>query len=135
MFFSPCGGAVGPTFLRPGEVCHRNDEEAVGSIGNTGQGVVPGSKGRKDAKRTASTGATGVGSTSSGTKVRDSQHQEGHIESEEEEEEGHGRFQRAEQEDEGEDKPTLEEYVSYGRRRPVTDPRTYHQIEAQEVEK
>lgn len=50
-----------PALLRPGEVRNGDDEEAVGRVGNTGQGVVPRQECRQDAKTTASAEAVLVG--------------------------------------------------------------------------
>jgi hypothetical protein len=103
----PLLGADLLSLLRPWEVSNRNDEEAVGSIGDTGQSVVPGSKGGEDAKGTAGAGAAWAWGAVDRTQISDSQEEEGKVEHEEEEEEGDGRFQGADQEQEGEDEPAL----------------------------
>ncbi len=100
-----CAGSL--SLLRPWEVSDRNDEEAVGSIGDTGQSVVPGSKGGEDAKCPAGAGAAWAWGAVDRTQISDTQEKEGEVEHEEEEEEGNGRFQGADQEKEGEDEPAL----------------------------
>jgi hypothetical protein len=89
-------------------VSHRDDEEAVASVGNTSEGVVPGSKGSKETKQT--TGlldwevdlALGIA-----LQVGDAEEQESQVQEEEEQEESDGRLERAEQHDGGENEPSL----------------------------
>jgi len=67
------------TLVRPREVCDGNDEEGVAAVGNTGKSVVPGGKGSKHTEGTASSEAGNV----TVLKVRDTEHEECEIESEE----------------------------------------------------
>jgi hypothetical protein len=74
--------AHGLTLLRPREVDNRHDEEAVGSVGNTGKSVVPGQKRSEDAESTASASETHVRSAILENEVGAAQHQECHIQGE-----------------------------------------------------
>ena len=64
-----------------------NDEERVAGIGDTGQSVVPGSECSEDTESTTGSETSDV----SVLEVRDTKHEEGKIEGEEEEEEGDSR--------------------------------------------
>lgn len=92
---------------RPGEVGNRDDEEAVAGVGDTGQGVVPGSEGGQETEETAGLLDLEVGETVLGAQVRDTEEQEGQIQEEEEQEEGDGGLEGAQDQDEGEDEPAL----------------------------
>lgn len=92
----------------PGEVGHRDYEEAVGVVGNTGQGVVPGGKGRHETEETTGHDDGRVGLALGVTvDVPNTQQQEGQVQEEEQQEEGHRRSQGAEEKDSGEDEPAL----------------------------
>jgi len=69
---------------------NRDEEEAVGRVRDTGQGIVPSRKRSEDAKRAASQDATMLWGATVRTvqQVSNTQHQEGHVQSKEEEEEG-----------------------------------------------
>jgi len=95
--------------LRPGEVSHGDDEEAVGAVRNTSQCVIPGGKGGHETEGTTSNNAVALRTGGIGIQVANPQHEESHVEGKEEEEEGHGRSERAEKQDEGEDEPAHEE--------------------------
>lgn len=117
-------------FVGPGEVGNGNDEEAsrvyqptghsqdrgtgessipVARVGNTGKGIVPGGEGGQNTERTTGLDEPGVGIFSVVLQVTDTQHEEGKVESAEEEEESHSRAQSADEQDEGEDEPALQE--------------------------
>lgn len=99
---------AGPASGRPGEVSNGDDEEAVASIGDTSQGVIPGRKGRKQTKQTSSLLDVDIGLVVSATlQVGDTEKQESQVQEEEEEEESNGRFECAEQHDGREDEPAL----------------------------
>lgn len=108
-----------------------NDEEGVAGIGDTCEGVVPvGNNVRhgiarklsdlgkvrdsprqecgQEAENTASFETSGHWRSVDGEDVGDTQHQECHVEGEEEGEEGDCRPQCAEQQNEGEDEPSLQ---------------------------
>lgn len=89
----------------------RDEEKAVSGVRNTGQGVVPGRKRGDDTKRTARPDQTGHWRATVGAvvEISEAEEEEGHVESEEEDEEGDCGTQRAEQEKEGEDEPAHEE--------------------------
>lgn len=82
---------------------------------------VPSDKRRQDTKSTTSPQQTGVGCASAAVvQVSESEHQECHVEGEEEQEEGHGGSQGADEHEEGEDEPAHEvdaERVEEGRGR------------------
>jgi hypothetical protein len=98
---APAGG-------RPGEVSDRDDEEAVASVGNTSEGVVPGSESCKETEETTSL-LNGDIDIVVGVplQVGDTEEQEGQVQEEEEQEESDGRLEGAEQHDGGEDEPAL----------------------------
>lgn len=95
------------TLVRPGEVRNGDEEERVAAVGNTGKSIVPGGECGEDTKSTTSSDASNVGASSIMLEVTDTQHEEGEIKSEEEEEKGNGRTKCADEEEEGEDKPAL----------------------------
>ena len=97
----------GLTLLGPREVKNGNDEEAVGGIGNTSKGVVPGQESCKDAESTSGTSEANVRRAVLEDKVGAAQHQEGQVQCEKQEEEGHSRLECADEEKEGEDEPAL----------------------------
>ena len=101
--------------LAPWEMQYRHNEEAVARVRNASQRIIPSRKCRKDTKSTTRTQAANLRSLRGVLKVGNAQHKESHIEGEEQEEEGDGRFQGAEEQDESEDEPTLEKsYVRVG---------------------
>ena len=67
----------------------------------------PGKEGSDDAERTACFEKTTLRQAVCWEQVSDTEHQEGHVESEEERKESNGRSQRAYQQDKGEDEPAL----------------------------
>ena len=93
--------------LRPREVNNWHNEKAVRCIGNTSEGIVPCQEGSEKSKIATCLVAAFVWSCRSVLEIPDRKQQEGHIEGEEEEEEGHGRFQRANEQNEREDEPAL----------------------------
>ena len=80
-----------------------NDEEGVAAVGDTGKGIVPGSKGGEDTEDTTGLDAGLVAAL----KVSDTEHEESQVQHEEEEEEGDGGAESADEEQEGEDEPSL----------------------------
>jgi hypothetical protein len=100
--------ATGTAGSRPREVSNGDDEEAVASIGDTGQGVVPGSKGCQETEETTCLLDRDVDTSGGiGLQVGDTEEEEGQVQEEEEQEEGDGRFEGAEEHDGGEDEPAL----------------------------
>ena len=90
-----------------------DDEEAVGVVGDTGEGVVPGGEGGEQAEEAAGLDDGRVGlALGVAVDVADTEQQEGQVEEEEEQEEGHGGAQGAEEQDRGEDEPALDKLVS-----------------------
>lgn len=82
-------------------------EEGVAGVRNTGKGVIPGDEGSKESEDTTSLDESVVNlSNTVQDEVSDSQHEEGHVEEKEEQEEGHGRTECAEEEEGGEDEPS-----------------------------
>lgn len=62
----------------------RNDEEAVAAVGNTGQGVVPGSEGCHETKETTGLDDGGVGlARAVALDVADTEQEEGDVQEEE----------------------------------------------------
>lgn len=94
--------------VRPWEVGDWDDEEGVGTVGNTGEGIVPGDESGEDAKDTAGLDAGGVWCAGAVLKVADSEHEEGQVQGEKEGEKGHCGAESADEEEEGEDEPSLE---------------------------
>lgn len=75
----------------PGEVSDGDYEEAVAGVGDTGKGVVPGSKGGQETEETTSLLDLGVGHVAGATlEVTDAEQQEGQVQEEEEQEESNG---------------------------------------------
>lgn len=86
----------------------RDDEEAVAGVGNTGQGVVPGNEGREEAEETARLDKVGVWMALGVVEeISDTEHEEGDLEEEEQQEEGHCGPESAEEDDGVEDEPAL----------------------------
>jgi hypothetical protein len=99
-----------------------NDEEAVAAVGNTGQGVVPGSEGCHETKETTGLDDGRVGLAGAvALDVADTEEEEGEIEEEEQQEESHSGSQGAEQQDGGEDEPALQTVSRGCRQRTRTD--------------
>lgn len=93
---------------RPGEVSNGDNEEAVASVGDTGEGIVPGGEGSQETEQTTSLLDIGIGGTiSTLLQVSDTEQEEGQVQEEEQQEEGDGRFEGANQHDGGKDEPTL----------------------------
>lgn len=125
----------GATLLGPREVDDRDNEEAVGCVGNTGQGIVPGHESCNDAKGTSGPSETGVRRAIFQDQVRTSQEEECQVQGEEEEEEGDGGLQGADKEEEGEDEPALKISQVRGEiKLDVYRSVTYHQIKSERVE-
>ena len=87
---------------------HRNDKEAITIIGDTGESIIPSSKGSEKTEEAAGLddgrvrGASGVA-----VEIADAEEEEGEVEGEEEDEEGDGTAEGGEEEDGGEDEPAL----------------------------
>lgn len=64
---------------RPGEVSDRNDEEAVGGIGDTSQSVVPSSESSEESEETTGFLDPGVRGAVLGEKVGDAKEEEGQV--------------------------------------------------------
>ena len=85
-------------------------EEGVAGVRNTGKGVVPSDEGSKESEDTTSLDESVVNlSNTVQDEVSDCQHEEGHVEEEEEQEEGDGRAECAEEEKGREDEPSSQE--------------------------
>jgi hypothetical protein len=97
------------SLLRPWEVGYGDNEEGVGVISDTSQGIVPSSKGSQETKVTSSLDARAVGRTVDWSEVANGQKQEGEIQEEKEQEEGNGRSKGADQQDGREDPPANKE--------------------------
>jgi len=93
----------------PREVCDGNDEEAVRTIRNTGQRIIPRRKSRQQSKRTTRHNTSFLRMFAVVLEVANAQQQERHGEREEQEEEGNSRPECAEKQDECENKPAHEE--------------------------
>ncbi len=91
----------------------RDDEEAVRGIGNTGEGVVPGQERCENAEGATSTSEADRRRAIVENQVAQTQEEEGEVQGEEQEEEGHGGLQRADEKDEGEDEPALYSQLAY----------------------
>lgn len=93
----------------PREVGDREDEEAVAAVGNTSKGVVPSSKGSQQTEEATGLdhGRVRVASVVA-LDVTNTEKQEGQVQEEEQQEEGHGGSQSAEEQDCGENEPALE---------------------------
>jgi len=88
-------------------MCNGDDEKAVGRVGNTSQGVVPGEECGEHAKGTTSTDTASVRFASDWIEVADTEEKEGEVQREEQQEKGDGGLEGAEEEDGGEDEPAL----------------------------
>ena len=86
---------------------NRNDEEAVARVCDASECIVPGQEGCEEAKIPASFNAGGVRCSTAVLQVANTKQEEGHVESEEEQEECDGRLERTNEEDRGEDEPSL----------------------------
>ena len=95
--------------LRPREVDDRHDEEAVPGIRNTSKSIVPCQPCCKHTESATSTGKANGRLAVTEAEIGQTEHEEGEIQCEEQEEEGHGRLERTEEEEEGEDEPALGE--------------------------
>lgn len=85
-----------------------DDEEAVASIGDTGEGIVPGGESSQETEETTGLLDVGVGvAVGTALQVCDTEQEEGQIQGEEQQEEGDGGLEGAEQHDGGEDEPAL----------------------------
>lgn len=112
---------------------HRDDEEGVAAVCDTGQGVVPGNECSKNAKDATSLDAGSVGSSGVVLQVSNAKHQECHVKSEEEGEEGDSRAERADQQQKGKDEPALSNGQYMVGARAMTS--THHEVEAERVVK
>ena len=85
-----------------------DDEEAVASIGDTSEGIVPGSESSQETEQTTGLLDVGVGvAVRTALQVGNTKQEEGQVQGEEEHEEGDGGLEGAEQHDGGENKPAL----------------------------
>lgn len=75
---------------RPGEVDDREDEEAVASIGDTGQSIVPSGECSEETEESTSLLDLDVGTVTAALQVSDTQQEEGQVQEEEEQEESDG---------------------------------------------
>lgn len=92
----------------PGEVSNGDDEEAVASIGNTSEGIVPGGESSQETEETTSLLNVSVGvAISTALQVGNTEQEESQVQGEEQQEEGDGGLESAEEHDGGEDEPAL----------------------------
>ena len=92
----------------PGEVSDGDDEEAVASIGDTSEGIVPSGESSEETEETTGLLDVGVGvAVGTALQVGDTEQEEGEVQGEEQHEEGDGGLESAEQQDGGEDEPAL----------------------------
>ena len=76
---------------RPGEVSDGDDEEAVAIIGDTSEGIVPGSESSQETEETTGLLDVGVGvAVRTALQVGNTEQEEGQVQGEEEHEEGDG---------------------------------------------
>lgn len=92
-----------------------DDEEAVASIGDTCEGIVPGSESSQETEETTGLLDVGVGVAVRTTlQVGNTEQEEGQVQGEEQQEEGDGGLEGAEQHDGGEDEPALLRHCQRG---------------------
>lgn len=92
----------------PGEVSDRDDEEAVASIGDTSEGIIPCRESSQETEETTGLLDVGVGvAVRTALQVGNTEQEEGQVQGEEQQEEGDGGLEGAEQHDGSEDEPAL----------------------------